>query len=109
MTLTVVYIVGARNCGSTMLDALLGAAPGARSLGEVGGFQRCEPDRACACLRPQQACAPCRSAFDAIQANGSFAAYRQRANAPLRSAASSGPCSAPEAAARTRSDADRIL
>ena len=84
MTLTVVYIVGARNCGSTMLDALLGAAPGARSLGEVGGFQRYEPDRACACLRAQQACAPCRSALDAIQANGSFAAYRQRANAPLK-------------------------
>ncbi len=83
MTLTVVYIVGARNCGSTMLDALLGAAPGARSLGEVGGFQRYEPDRPCACQQPQP-CAACTSALATIETRGSFAAYRERANAPLK-------------------------
>lgn len=83
MTLTVVYIVGARNCGSTMLDALLGAAPGARSLGEVGGFQRYEPDRPCACQQPQP-CAACTSALATIETTGSFAAYRERANAPLK-------------------------
>jgi Sulfotransferase family len=82
--LRVVYIVGAQNCGSTMLDALLGAVPGAYSLGEVGGFHRYQVGRACSCLQPQQPCSPCAAALKAIDAEGTASAYRRRSMLPLK-------------------------
>lgn len=82
--LTIVYVVGTRNCGSTLLDALLGAAPGARSLGEVGGFHRYRKDRPCACRQPPGSCGPCRAVLAAFDAGGGWEAYRRRAPVPLR-------------------------
>ena len=64
----VVYVAGARNCGSTLLDAILGNAPGARSLGEVGGFHRYGPGEACACRLPATSCRPCGEASAALHA-----------------------------------------
>jgi hypothetical protein len=84
MRLNIVYIVGARNCGSTMLDALLGAVPGAHSLGEVGGFHRYDVGRPCACLRPAQPCGPCAAVLKAIDAAAGLPAYRRRALLPLK-------------------------
>jgi Sulfotransferase family len=84
MTLNIVYIVGARNCGSTMLDALLGAVPGAQSLGEVGGFHRYEVGRPCACLRPAQPCGPCAAVLKALDAAEGLPAYRRRSLLPMK-------------------------
>jgi hypothetical protein len=66
----VVYIAGARNCGSTLLDAILGNAPGAQSLGEVGGFHRYGPAEACACRLPAASCRLCGAAAAALHAAG---------------------------------------
>ena len=61
----VVYVVGVRNCGSTMLDAILGNAPGAFSLGEAGAFHRFRREQACTCGEPPASCGPCRAVVDA--------------------------------------------
>jgi Sulfotransferase family len=60
-----VYLVGAPNCGSTMLDAILGNAPGAFSLGEAAGFHRFREEDACACGERPASCGPCRAVVDA--------------------------------------------
>ena len=62
---TVVYIVGVQNCGSTLLDAILGSAPGARSLGEAGGFFRHQIAPRCDCGEVGASCGPCRSVLQA--------------------------------------------
>ncbi len=84
MKLKIVYIVGARNCGSTMLDALLGAVPGAHSLGEVGGFHRYEAGRPCACQQPPESCVPCTAVLAALSDSGTQDAYRRRSIRPLK-------------------------
>ncbi|MGH8905771.1 MAG: sulfotransferase family protein [Egibacteraceae bacterium] len=59
--LRVAYLVGAKNCGSTMLDALIGQAEGARSLGEVGRFPRFAQGGPCDCGLAAASCDPCRA------------------------------------------------
>lgn len=59
--LRIAYIVGARHCGSTMLDALLGQAKGARSLGEVGGFSRFAQGGPCDCGVVAGSCGACQA------------------------------------------------
>lgn len=59
--LRVAYIVGAKHCGSTMLDALIGQAKGARSLGEVGGFPRFAQGGRCDCGLAAAASDVCRA------------------------------------------------
>ncbi len=57
----VLYITGVRHCGSTMLEAILGAAPRVQSLGEVWGFFRYETTRIpCVCGEPAGACDLCQ-------------------------------------------------
>lgn len=80
--LRVVYIAGAKNCGSTMLDAILGNAPGARSLGEVGGFHRYEPGAECACR--QAPCAVCPLVVSGLAAAGVTAQYARVSPLPLK-------------------------
>jgi hypothetical protein len=65
---TLVYIAGVRNSGTTLLDAVLGAAPGARSLGEVGGFARVLDGVDCDCGERAGGCTPCRATIDALEA-----------------------------------------
>lgn len=65
----VLYVVGVKNCGSTMLDAILGNAPGAFSLGEAGGFHRFRGEQTCTCGEPPAACGPCRAVVDAWEAD----------------------------------------
>lgn len=75
----VVYIAGAKNCGSTMLDAILGNAADARSLGEVGGFHRFRPDAPCACRRgPCHECLGVRCALQEAGVAGEFAKLSKR-------------------------------
>lgn len=59
--LRIAYIAGAKHCGSTMLDALLGQAEGARSLGEVGGFGRFAQGGPCDCGLAAASCEECRA------------------------------------------------
>lgn len=78
----IVYIAGAKNCGSTLLDAILGNAPHAHSLGEVGGFYRYHTGRACACGQPPAACELCTRACLALRRAGAdkgFPALSKRA------------------------------
>lgn len=83
----VIYVAGTRNCGSTMLDAVLGNAPGARSLGEAGGFHRYLSGAApaCACSRLPSGCGPCQAAAAAAsRACGSEVAFASLSALPLR-------------------------
>ena len=80
----VVYLVGAQNCGSTLLEAILGNAPGAYGLGEVGGFHRFESTTACDCGQAPAACDPCRAAVSALAATGEMAAFRRLSPLPLK-------------------------
>lgn len=53
----VTYILGAGRCGSTLLDRLLGSAPGALSLGEVHSLWRMDLDElTCSCGAPGAEC-----------------------------------------------------
>jgi hypothetical protein len=81
---TVVYILGVQNSGSTLLDAVLGAAPGARSLGEAAGFHRYADAGACDCGRPEPTCTPCASAVKVIEERGGTERYRSLARLPMR-------------------------
>jgi Sulfotransferase family len=69
--LRIIYLAGAKNCGSTLLDAILGNAPRAHSLGEVGGFHRYRADAACACRQPPAACCGCRGVMDVLDPDDS--------------------------------------
>ncbi len=80
----VVYIAGARNCGSTLLDAILGNAPGARSLGEVAGVFRYRSYLACACREPAADCAPCVAVLGAIDRVGAAAEFTKVSRLPLK-------------------------
>lgn len=64
--LQIAYIVGAKNCGSTMLDALIGQAEGAHSLGEVGGFPRFADGGLCGCGKTPATCTPCHAVVDGL-------------------------------------------
>jgi hypothetical protein len=61
----VVYIAGVQHCGSTMLDVILGNAPGARSLGEAAGFVRAWQGGPCDCGRPGPSCETCQAVVTA--------------------------------------------
>jgi len=80
----IVYIVGARNCGSTLLDAVLGNARTAQSLGEAGGFQRYEPGVPCSCAEPSEACRLCRAALATVTDAVSVEEFRSVSSLPLR-------------------------
>jgi hypothetical protein len=82
--LRVVYIAGAKNCGSTLLDAVLGNASGTFSLGEVAGFHRYEPGAACACGEPSEHCRVCRAVHGAIGETVPSADVRRLSTLPLR-------------------------
>ncbi|MGH9244203.1 MAG: sulfotransferase [Acidimicrobiales bacterium] len=82
--LRVVYIAGAQNCGSTLLDALLGQAPGARSLGEMGGFHRYRPGVPCSCQRPSGDCGPCRAVLRAVTATPGLATFQRLSRSPRK-------------------------
>lgn len=55
------YIVGAQNSGSTMLDALFGGAESVHGLGEVGRIFQYTENTSCSCGRPAMSCNPCSS------------------------------------------------
>lgn len=78
----VVYIAGAKNCGSTLLDAILGNAPGARSLGEVGGFHRYRAGAACACQ--QAPCSVCPFVLSGLVEAGVAPEFPAVSQAPLK-------------------------
>lgn len=80
----VLYLVGARNCGSTLLDAILGNAPGARSLGEVAGFHRYRSARVCDCGEPPASCPPCQAVLAALDESGDLAALQRLGPLPLK-------------------------
>lgn len=82
--LRVVYIVGSQNCGSTLLDAILGNAPSVRSLGEAVGFYRYEAERPCDCRLPKESCRPCQSVMTALTRTGDLESYRHLSKLPLR-------------------------
>jgi len=78
----VVYIAGAKNCGSTLLDAILGNAPNARSLGEVGGFHRYRAGAACACQ--QAPCSACPLVVSGLAEAGVASQFKAVSEAPLK-------------------------
>jgi hypothetical protein len=80
----VVYIAGAKNCGSTLLDAVLGGAPGACSLGEVGGFHRHENGRPCACGRPAASCDLCTTVCGTVYRAVAHDRFRDISGLPLK-------------------------
>lgn len=82
--LRIVYIAGAKNCGSTLLDAMLGNAPTARSLGEVGGFHRCRPGAPCACGLVAERCSECRAVACALDQSGAAAEFAELSPLPLK-------------------------
>jgi len=82
--LRVVYLVGAQNCGSTLLEAILGNAPGAFSLGEVGGFHRYQSATTCDCGQAPATCGPCRSVVSALSASGDLATFPRVSRLPLK-------------------------
>ncbi|MBA3464121.1 MAG: sulfotransferase [Deltaproteobacteria bacterium] len=83
-SLRVIYIAGARNCGSTLLDAILGNAPGAHSLGEVAGFHRYGPTLPCACQRSPSDCAPCVGVVRSVEDAGTWPAFQRLSRWPLK-------------------------
>lgn len=80
----IIYLAGAQHCGSTMLDAILGNAPGARSLGEVGGFHRYRDATECDCGEPPASCSPCAAATSALTSRGELAALHRLSPLPLK-------------------------
>lgn len=82
--LRIVYLAGVRNCGSTLLDAILGNAPEARGLGEVGGFHRFKPGAECSCGLASQKCGLCRTALQAAAAAGTLEEFGRVSPLPLR-------------------------
>ncbi|CAN5200336.1 hypothetical protein BH18ACT4_BH18ACT4_00980 [soil metagenome] len=80
----IVYIAGAQHCGSTLLDAILCNAPGARSLGEVGGVHRYQSADSCDCRQPPGSCAPCGAAISALAESGALATFHQLSPLPLK-------------------------
>jgi hypothetical protein len=82
--LRVVYILSVQNSGSTLLDAVLGAAPGVRSLGEAAGFHRYADSGPCDCGRPAATCGPCASVVETIERGGGLDRYRAVARLPMR-------------------------
>ncbi len=82
--LRVVYIAGAKHCGSTLLDTMLGSTPGARSLGEAAGFFRYRPDQACACGEPPRDCTACVSALRSVEARAAPGDFERASRMPLK-------------------------
>lgn len=80
----IIYLVGSRNCGSTLLDAILGNAPGACSLGEVGGFHRYASAAACNCGEAPASCHPCRAVLKALQAGDDRERLQRLGPRPLK-------------------------
>ena len=77
------YIVGAKNCGSTMLEALIGQAPGVRTLGELGGFARYTCGGSCECGAGAGSCVPCRAIIEALQAENELGLLQNIYQRPL--------------------------
>lgn len=65
--LTVIYIAGMQNSGSTLLEALLCDAPGVQGLGEVAGLHRYRGATICDCGEPAASCGPCRAAVGVLE------------------------------------------
>jgi hypothetical protein len=82
--LRVAYIAGTKNCGSTMLDAVLGQATGARSLGEIGGFARALSGVACDCGLPSPSCGPCHAILTGIDQDGELPGLLRLLGRPLK-------------------------
>lgn len=82
--LRIVYIVGMQNCGSTLLDAVLGNAAGARSLGQVGSFHRYDSVRPCDCRQRPETCRLCRHVSSTLATRGELCAFRRLSSRPLR-------------------------
>lgn len=83
--LRVVYIAGAQHCGSTLLDAILGHAPGAASLGEVGGFHRFAAGPDCDCGQAPAGCDPCRAVVGELAGTpGGLGAFTTVSAQPLK-------------------------
>ncbi|MGH9184899.1 MAG: sulfotransferase, partial [Acidimicrobiales bacterium] len=82
--LRVIYIAGAKNCGSTLLDAVLGGAAGVRSLGEVAGFHRLQPDSECACRMPPEGCGPCQAVLSSLASAPGLPVYQRLSRLPLK-------------------------
>jgi hypothetical protein len=80
----VLYIAGARHCGSTMLDAVLGNAPEACSLGEVIGFHRYEQATECDCRRPPASCDACRAGVKAITDDPGAREFQRLSRLPFK-------------------------
>jgi len=74
--LRVAYIVGTKNCGSTLLDTLIGQAEGTRSLGEVGGFFRYVGEVDCDCGQRAASCGVCRSVTGGLSSEHLLAMQR---------------------------------
>ncbi|MGH8903681.1 MAG: sulfotransferase [Egibacteraceae bacterium] len=68
--LRVAYITGAKHCGSTMLDALIGQAEGAHSLGEFGGFARFAQGGPCDCGLAAASSEVCRAVVAGLEQSG---------------------------------------
>ena len=66
----VLYIVGAQNSGSTMLDTLLSGADSSYGLGEVGRIHAISSTALCNCGKSPSSCAPCGALVEAIDSAG---------------------------------------
>jgi hypothetical protein len=80
----VVYIVGARNCGSTLLDAILGNAPGACGLGEAAGFYRYRAGTTCACGASPAGCRLCHAVEEGVTRVMPFSDFDRVSRMPLK-------------------------
>jgi hypothetical protein len=79
----VLYLAGSRNCGSTLLDAILGNTPGAYSLGEFGGFHRYASSVGCDCGETPASCSACAAVVKALDAGGDLVRLRRLGPMPL--------------------------
>jgi hypothetical protein len=66
----IAYIVGTKNCGSTLLDTLIGQAEGVRSLGEIGGLFRYVAGVTCDCGEKPVGCSVCASFMNELDRGG---------------------------------------
>lgn len=66
----IAYIVGTKNCGSTLLDTLIGQADGVRSLGEIGGLYRYQLSAPCDCGEVALGCNTCAALATALGREG---------------------------------------
>ncbi|HEX2699647.1 MAG TPA: sulfotransferase [Acidimicrobiales bacterium] len=77
-------MAGTQNSGSTLLDTILGNAPGVWSLGEVGGFHRYTSEPSCDCGEPPASCAPCRAVLASLDKSGDVETLDRLGPLPLK-------------------------